>query len=331
MLAYAGHPDRSAAHADHRHGGPVSPGFARRGSGCRGSLSPGHTRLIDQENTKYGRSLRWSGYALLGYALAGGLIVAPAPFFPANVFNQIRLLGWIGIPIEIFRSFAGLVLTVSIIRALELFEVEVDRLIETMEVEAIQAAERDRIGQEIHDGAMQGIYSVGLILDSMTKHVETPLATQRLDQAHQVLEQVIFDLRRYMVSLRTRPPERSLQEELTQLAADPRFRSLLQIHLEVDECPALDAERIGHITGLVQEALSNVVRHAGASQAIVRFTQKACEIDLQIQDDGRGFTGAPNSAGYGLKTMQTHARMMGCTMSVDSAPGKGTTVRVVSN
>ena len=290
----------------------------------------GHTRLIDQENPKYGRSLRWGGFALLGYALAGGLIVAPAPFFPANVLNQTLLLNWIGIPIEIFRSFAGLVLTVSMIRALELFEVEVDQLIEGMEVEAIQATERDRIGQEIHDGAMQGIYSVGLILDSMTKHVDTPLATQRLDQAQQVLEQVIFDLRRYMVSLRVRPPERSLQEELAQLAEDPRFRSLLQIHLEVDECPALNAERTGHLISLVQEALSNIVRHAGASQAVVRFTQKECEIELQIQDDGRGFLGSPNPAGYGLKTMRNHAQLIGCTLSVDSTPGKGTTVRVVS-
>jgi len=128
----------------------------------------GRTRLIDQENLKYGRSLRWGGFALLAYAITGGLIVSQAPFFPANVLNQTMILAQIGIPIEIFRSLSGLWLTISMIRALEFFEVEVDRLIEGMEVEAIQARERDRIGQEIHDGAMQGIYSVGLILDSMT-------------------------------------------------------------------------------------------------------------------------------------------------------------------
>ena len=58
------------------------------------------------------------------------------------------------IPVEVFRSFSGLALTVSMIRALELFDIEVDRMIEGMEIERIQAEERDRIGQEIHDGAI---------------------------------------------------------------------------------------------------------------------------------------------------------------------------------
>ena len=166
---------------------------------------------------------------------------------------------------------------------------------------------------------------------SMTKHVDTPLATQRLDQAQQVVEQVIFDLRHYMVSLRVRLPENSLREELAQLAADPRFRGLIHIQLEVEECPMLDADRTGHIVGLVQEALSNIVRHAGASQALIRFTQEECEFVLEIQDDGRGFRSLPNSTGYGLKTMHNHARMMNGIMTIDSTPGKGTTIQVVSS
>jgi signal transduction histidine kinase len=295
--------------------------------------------LMDQENPKYGRSLRWGGFAMLGYALTGGLIAAQAPFFPANVLNQALILQWIGIPIELFRSLTGFVLAVSMIRALELFEVEIDRLIEDMEVEAIQAGERERIGQEIHDGAMQSIYSVALILNSMTKHVDTPMVTQRLAQAKEVLEQVIFDLRRYMVSLRQSPPTRSLSEELAQLADDPRFRNLLSITLKIEACPFLDAEHTGHMLGLVQEALSNIVRHAEASHAHIRLTQHECRFLLEISDDGKGFlpAGDPTGgsvngyAGYGLKTMRNHARLLDSTLTINSAPGQGTTVRVRSN
>ncbi len=107
---------------------------------------------------------------------------------------------------------------------------EVNRLIEKMEIEAIQSAERERIGQEIHDGAMQGVYSVTLILNSMVKQLaETPPAAARLQQALQVLAQVLHDLRYYMTSLRTALPHKSVAEELAELAAQPRFSSLVDI------------------------------------------------------------------------------------------------------
>ncbi|RLT37383.1 MAG: hypothetical protein DWI57_13780 [Chloroflexi bacterium] len=294
-----------------------------------GLYRQGQTQLLAGEKALYGRMLRWAAYSLLAYTLVAGLIVAPAPFFPANFLNRTLVQEWLGIPIELFRSLFGLFLTVSIIQALELFEVEVDQLIETMEVEAIRATERERIGQEIHDGVMQGAYSVGLILDSMTKHIDNPLAGQRLTQAQQVLEQVILGLRRYMTSLRTRPPEGSLTEELTTLAAEPRFRSLVNIHLDIVDLPGLDAIRTGHILELVQEALSNVVRHAQARQVIVRLVQRADEMELTIQDDGQGFTPQRVAAGYGLLTMRNHAQLLGGVMAIEATPGKGTTVKVV--
>lgn len=287
------------------------------------------TRLLAAEKAQYGRMLRWAAWSLLAYTLVAGLIVIPAPFFPANVFNRATLLAWFGIPVEIFRSLAGLSLTISIIRALELFEVEIDQLIETMEIEAIRATERERIGQEIHDGVMQGAYSVGLILDSMTKHIDNPLANQRLTQAQQVLEQVILGLRRYMTSLRARPPQGSLTDELTVLTNEPRFRSLVNIRLDIADIPPLDPPRVGHIVGLVQEALSNVVRHAGASQVVIGLAQKGEAMELTIQDDGQGFAPQRVAAGYGLLTMRNHAQLLGGQLSIDSTPGKGAVVKVV--
>jgi signal transduction histidine kinase len=283
---------------------------------------------VTMRGQKFSPMLRRAGHALVIYAILAGLVAPQASFFPANILNQQMLESWSGIPVEFLRSLAGFFLTVSIIRALELFEVEVDRLIETMEVEAVQAAERDRIGQEIHDGAMQGIYSVSLILNSMTKHVDSAPAVQRLYQAQQVLERVIADLRRYMTSLRIVPPQESLTAGLAHLVIDPRFSSLVDINLEIQSCPTLDAEQTGHLLGFIQEGLSNVVRHASATQATICIRCEGEHFTVRIEDNGHGFDVSNSRTGFGLKTMRDHAQMLGAAMKIDSIQGKGTTITV---
>ncbi|MCA9914456.1 MAG: hypothetical protein KC496_13975, partial [Anaerolineae bacterium] len=176
------------------------------------------------------QTLQIAGMVLVAYAFFAGVIVPAADFFPANTFNYGLLHNTIGIPVQVIRSLIGLVLAIMIIRALEIFEIEVDRLIEKMEVEHIQADERERIGQEIHDGAIQGVYSAGLILESMDSLVEegSELA-RRLQRAKSVLNAVNMDLRGYMVSLRAESPSDPLIPSLRDLVADPRFQGLLHV------------------------------------------------------------------------------------------------------
>lgn len=273
--------------------------------------------------------LRLAGFSLAAYAVFGGLIVAYAPFFPANTINSAALEAWIGLPVELFRSTAGLVLTISIIRALEIFEIETDKLIETMEVEALRAAERERIGQEIHDGAMQGVYAVALILDSAARHIPDPsVAAERLAQAQSANQQVIQDLRRYMLSLRTALPERPLAEELAVLLDDPLFSSLVDAELVVSAAPQMSPLVAGHLLGIVREALANTVRHSGASRVTVTLADTEGGPALTIADNGRGFDPAEVLRGYGLRTIEEHALLIGTAAEIVSAPGKGTTITV---
>ena len=288
------------------------------------------TDVVLMSGRKFYQMLRLAGFSLVAYAFFGGILVSQGSFFPANVLNQQLLENWIHVPVEIFRSLSGLVLAVSIIRALEIFEVEVDRLIETMEIGAIQAAERERIGQEIHDGAMQGVYSVSLILNSMGKLVEnTPTAAARLIQAQQVIEQVVLDLRRYMVSLRSVPSKKSVTEELTQLAEQPRFSSLVEIQLDLAESPRLDGIDSVRLLSLTQEALSNVVRHADATAVTIHLYREDNNHILTIADNGRGFDPATVQPGYGLRNMREQARLLDSDLEILSEPGKGTTYRMI--
>ena len=222
--------------------------------------------------SKIYRMLQLAGHSLVAYGFFGGLLVNESSFFPATIINQQVVEAWFGIPVEVYRSLAGLFLAISIIRALEIFEIEVDRLIEDMEVEAIQTAERERIGQEIHDGAMQGVYSVGLILNSLPKLIkESPAALTRLSQATQVLEKVVLDLRRYMTSLRNLPSPKPFKEALEQLVTEPHFCSLLTIQLTQVDAPALDNVQTVRLISMTREVLANVVRHAAATAVSIQL------------------------------------------------------------
>lgn len=273
------------------------------------------------------QTLRIAGGALLAYAFLGGIVVPSAGFFPANVLNYTLFEDTIGIPVQVVRSLTGFILAVAMIRALEVFEIELDRLIKQMEVERIQAAERERIGQEIHDGAIQGVYSATLILESMEPLVqEGSEVARRLQQAESVLNAVNTDLRSYMVSLRTQSPPDPLIPSLQKLLANPRFQGLLDIELVYGFEPSLKPMQVHHILTIVQESLSNTLRHARARRAKIILQRNNDMLSLQIEDDGRGFSLEMVPTGYGLRSIRDRAHLLGGQIKIESATGKGTKV-----
>jgi signal transduction histidine kinase len=280
--------------------------------------------------TRIYNTLRVAGFALLAYAVLGGLIVGPGSFFPANVLNRETVETLISIPIEVFRSTLGLVLAVSMIRALEVFEIEIERLIKDIEVERIQSAERDRISQEIHDGAVQAVYSASLILESIDPYLkDNAEAALRLDRAERVLGSAVSDLRRYMISLRSDTPHEPLVASLRALVSDPRFSTLLNIQLKLDADPDLNPMQVGHALAIVQESLSNAVRHANARHMTVSLCHEAAGWLLRIEDDGKGFDEKTAVAGFGLRAMRDRARLLGGILDIRSRSGKGTTITLL--
>ncbi|MBL8156870.1 MAG: sensor histidine kinase, partial [Anaerolineae bacterium] len=273
------------------------------------------------------RVLRIAGWSLIAYAVFAGLLVRPGNFFPANVLNLDLIENTLGLPIEVLRSLTGLVLAVTLIRVLEVFEIELDQMIEGMEIERIQAAERDRIGQEIHDGAIQGVYSASLILESVQPLLEADSeSSRRVQQARSVLNAVNMDLRSYMVSLRAQSPPDPLIPSLKTLIANPRFHGLLDIDLTYDVEPQIKPTQVHHVLAIIQESLSNTLRHARASRAQIAITRSNGSVDVHIEDDGRGFSSQTTPPSYGLRSMRDRARLLGGQLEVESQPGKGTRV-----
>jgi len=210
----------------------------------------------------------------------------------------------------------------------EIFDVETARMIEAMEQQQILAAERDHIARDLHDGVIQKVYTAGLLVESAQQHTapDGP-AANRLTTAVTVLNDAIGDLRRNIGELHTTPPDDALPIALRRLVDDPRFRSLVDITLDLDlsETARLSPTRAAHVLAIVNEALSNVVRHAQARSVRVSALVNAGRLQLRVQDDGLGL---PQNlqAGYGLRNMHDRARLLDGRLEVSPVNGKGTLV-----
>ena len=273
--------------------------------------------------------LRVAGLALALFAVFGGLIPPPVSFFPGNVLNDITFEQVVGIPLVVIQSLIGLVLMVAFIHALDVFDVETARRIEAMEQQQILSAERDRIARDLHDGVIQKVYTAGLLVTSAQQHAapESAIAT-RLTTAAAVLNDAIGDLRRSIGELHPTGPEETLAAALRRLASDPRFRSLIDIELDLDlpEPDPLSPARAEHVVAIVTEALSNVVRHAQARQVIITVRHTDSQMSLFVKDDGIGLspTALP---GYGLRNMRDRAKLLSGELSVTGS-NRGTVVEL---
>jgi signal transduction histidine kinase len=278
------------------------------------------------------RMFQIAGISLGAYAILTGLIVPPGDFPPANLINSANLVSLVGIPAPVFRSLAGLVIAISVIRGLDVFDLEVDTQFEQMEIERSLVAQRERIGQELHDGAIQQVYTAGLIIESVRNKANDPLLDQRLDSAMSAMNEAITGLRSYMDNLRASATRASLVDGLREQTEDSRLTVLMQVNLDLDltEQDTMSPVRTSRVLAIVSEALANVARHAQAQQVAVKAQRRQNDFLLTIEDNGRGFGPQANGHGYGLRDMRDHARLLGGELAIESKPGHGTRILLMA-
>ncbi len=278
------------------------------------------------------RMLRLAGATLAGYAIVGGLIVSPGPYFPANWLNTDLLEKPLGIPVPIYRSLLGLILTVSVARILEIFDVEINRKLIGMEESNILTTERERIGRDLHDQTLQSVYATGLLLNvvrELLTQSQLEAASQKLTQAMTTLDQAVTDIREHIAQLYAKPANLNLIEGLTQVAQDSMLSSLGEFEFthNLSGREPFTADQINHLLVITQEALSNVARHAQAHTVQLIAQREDETLHLSINDDGEGFP-PDYVAGYGLQNMRDRARMLGGELTVRSRPGQGTSLQL---
>jgi len=246
------------------------------------------------------------------------------------LFGLQTLVDPLGCPFAALYAACGLGITWGMVRTVNLVQLEIERWIEGVEQTQALMADRERISRELHDGIIQSIYAAGLMLEGVMQMIpEDPSAAQtQLSHAMQSLNQTIQDIRRYIFNLRGGGPEADLREGLEAMLQDFRVNTLLETKLviEGEEAHPLGPEERGHIFQIVREALSNVARHSQARSVEVRLLFGEDGLRLCIADDGIGLSTTAVRGGQGLRNIRERARLLGGTLDIDSAPGKGVTV-----
>jgi ligand-binding sensor domain-containing protein/signal transduction histidine kinase len=215
-----------------------------------------------------------------------------------------------------------------------------------LEVEARWAAvlrERSRIAREIHDTLAQGFVGISVQLElmaQMLKGVRTPgTAKPEADQIDHQIEQMraqvqasladartsIWDLRSAGSSAQDLPARMSRTS--TQLAAGSSTKVYLQVKGTYRPLARKMEEELLRIG---QEAVANALRHARATRVDVELVYAPGQVSLHVDDDGCGFLPETNGleGHYGLRGMRERAQEIAAALSLDSAPGAGTRVRV---
>ena len=274
------------------------------------------------------RTFKAVGHALATYAVLSGLIPPPINFFPGNSFNSDTFTQVVGAPPWVFRTLVAGVITVTVIRALEIFELETDRRIEELEQQQIIATERERYARELHDGTIQKVYTAGLLVESASRLADTDSKIgQRLARAVGVLNDTIADLRQNLAELHSYAHVQSepLPVLLDGLANNPHYKSMVEISLKVDlpDSKSLSPRRSNHVMAIVNEALANAVRHAQAQKVSIVATDLGENVTIEIRDNGIGISSGLK-IGYGLRNMRDRARLL--NGSINFANDKGTTI-----
>lgn len=189
-------------------------------------------------------------------------------------------------------------------------------------------AERARMAHELHDNALQGIFSVGLSLNSLAVRTGGETAERlialadQLDDAIRAVRQSIFALRSQ--GGETNPGElRALLSDVTHAATDALgFPATLSVDGPVDT--VVPEDLVEDLLAVLEEALSNAAQHAGAHRVDVHVVASDGLI-LEVRDDGRGI-GTPSRSG-GLAAMRTRAERRGGRLDVIPGASGGTVVR----
>ncbi len=301
-------------------------------------------------------SARQIGHLPQGRGLLGVLMEERQPIRLARMQDDARAAGFceghpemtslLGVPIQIDDQLLGL-LYLCDRKDGEPFSEQDQWVVEVMASYAAMAIvnsrlreqrtrlamleERERISMELHDGVIQSLYAIGMQVELLSGSTANSLAAE-MRNLIQSLNRVIEDIRSYIQDLKAetygqKPVAECLQDMLNQVHIPEKLKVSLEAPSMRAPFPPTTFEAICQIA---HEAVSNVVRHADATNLSIRVSSDEDLFRIVITDDGRGFDVAsvrPRS-GLGLRNIQQRARLHGGYVEIKSAPGEGTRLTI---
>lgn len=192
--------------------------------------------------------------------------------------------------------------------------------------------ERTRLAREIHDGLAQTLGFLKLKTAQMRGYLERndfPSLSKTIDTLYEVLTEAYQDVRQAIDDLRLVSIPNGLKSWLQQTINEFQEYSGLSVHLSgLNDIPDLPPEVQAQVVRIVQEALSNVRKHARARNVEISCRRVDGNLIIEVSDDGIGFCLAdiPGPSQHGLRGMRERAELIGADLQVSSQPYQGTVV-----
>ncbi|NLW60734.1 MAG: sensor histidine kinase [Firmicutes bacterium] len=194
--------------------------------------------------------------------------------------------------------------------------------------------ERNRMARELHDSICQGIHGIIYSCHTLKKYLQ---ATKIPNEARSLIEHVektagltLSELRAMILELRpTLLENQGLTQALRVNAELFSWHQQVEVELDLDYVAGLTSEQEIAVYRIVQEALANIRKHAGANRVCLSLRESKDRVEVKIEDHGTGFDPENVKKGNGLLNMQTRAQANGGVFRLQTAPGKGTTIHVV--
>lgn len=197
-------------------------------------------------------------------------------------------------------------------------------------LQSVREEERTRIARELHDELGQSLTALRIDLNWLRSKCTglDPKALERLASALGLVERTVDALRRISEDLRPRMLDdlglaAAVEHHVTQFSERTGIACSLAMNKEEFEIEGRNATAIFRV---IQEALTNVARHAAASKVAVRIEDSDGDIRLTVEDDGCGFEEARERRTFGLLGMQERVEMIGGRLEITSAPSHGTRI-----
>lgn len=190
--------------------------------------------------------------------------------------------------------------------------------------------ERNRIAREIHDSVGHYLTAQSIQLENAALFLErdSHKATSYLEKARQLGKEALQNIRQSVATLRTNIlQERSLETALKQLLTEFQTNNQIAIASNINLTSSLSIEVSTAVYRIVQEALTNIVKHSSATQVELSLEIKANYVYLVVKDNGCGFDPQENTTGFGIQGMQERTQALNGNFTVISQYGAGCKIK----
>ncbi|MBM7601679.1 NarL family two-component system sensor histidine kinase LiaS [Virgibacillus halotolerans] len=194
--------------------------------------------------------------------------------------------------------------------------------------------ERQRLARDLHDAVSQQLFALTMMSEAAVKQLEKDpeTAKEQMKDVAKAALQSQTEMRALLLHLRpVHLSGDSLPTGIHKLINELKQKSQISFHVRVPDDLSLSETIEEHIFRIVQESLTNILRHAAATEVTVNLSKRETELFVHIRDNGKGFDidhYSDRKASYGLKTMRERSEELGGTFTVKSNVNEGTYIDI---